>query len=98
MTPCLNLYFARQRCGVTDRNALTASAIIGNVFVAVRYSERRLPCVLDFRYTSVHNGCPGIVGKKADSRYVGGRTKEWLKIKTRAGTEVMKKRVETWGR
>lgn len=43
-------------------------------------------------------GLEGIVGKKADSRYVGGRTKEWLKIKTRAGTEVMKKRVETWGR
>jgi bifunctional non-homologous end joining protein LigD len=43
-------------------------------------------------------GLEGIVAKKADSRYVGGRTKEWLKIKTRAGTEVMKKRVETWGR
>jgi bifunctional non-homologous end joining protein LigD len=43
-------------------------------------------------------GLEGIVGKKADSRYVGGRTKEWLKIKTRAGIEVMKKRVETWGR
>lgn len=43
-------------------------------------------------------GLEGIVAKKADSRYVGGRTKDWLKIKTRAGTEVMKKRVETWGR
>jgi bifunctional non-homologous end joining protein LigD len=43
-------------------------------------------------------GLEGIVGKKADSRYVGGPTKDWLKIKTRAGTEVMKKRVETWGR
>jgi ATP-dependent DNA ligase len=38
----------------------------------------------------------GIVGKNADSRYVGGHTTEWLKIKTRAGTEVMKKRVESW--
>ena len=43
-------------------------------------------------------GLEGIVGKKADSRYVGGRTKEWVKIKTRAGKEVMRKRVETWGR
>lgn len=43
-------------------------------------------------------GLEGIVGKRAASLYVGGRTKDWLKIKTRAGTEVMKKRVETWGR
>jgi bifunctional non-homologous end joining protein LigD len=43
-------------------------------------------------------GLEGIVGKKADSVYVGGRTKDWVKIKTRIGTEVMKKRVETWGR
>ncbi len=39
-------------------------------------------------------GLEGIVGKKADSLYIGGRTKEWLKIKTRAGTEAMKKRIE----
>ena len=43
-------------------------------------------------------GLEGIVGKKANSPYVGGRTKEWLKIKTRAGNQVMKKRIETWGR
>lgn len=43
-------------------------------------------------------GLEGIVGKKADSLYIGGRTKEWLKIKTGAGNEAMKKRIETWGR
>jgi bifunctional non-homologous end joining protein LigD len=43
-------------------------------------------------------GLEGIVGKKTDSLYIGGRTKEWLKIKTRAGNEAMKKRIETWGR
>jgi bifunctional non-homologous end joining protein LigD len=43
-------------------------------------------------------GLEGIVGKKADSLYIGGRTKEWLKIKTRAGAEAMKTRIETWGR
>jgi bifunctional non-homologous end joining protein LigD len=43
-------------------------------------------------------GLEGIVAKKAGSLYVGGRTKEWLKIKTRSGTEVMKKRIYTWGR
>lgn len=43
-------------------------------------------------------GLEGIVAKKTGSRYVGGPTKEWLKIKTRAGKAVMKKRIETWGR
>ena len=43
-------------------------------------------------------GLEGIVGKKADSLYLGGRTKDWLKIKTRVGKAVMKKRIETWGR
>jgi len=48
--------------------------------------------------TVANMGLEGIVGKKADSLYIGGRTKEWLKIKTNAGKEVMKNRVETWGR
>lgn len=43
-------------------------------------------------------GLEGIVAKKADSLYVGGRTRDWLKIKTRIGRQVMKKRIETWGR
>lgn len=43
-------------------------------------------------------GLEGMVGKKANSLYVGGRTRDWLKIKTRAGTQAMKKRIETWGR
>jgi bifunctional non-homologous end joining protein LigD len=43
-------------------------------------------------------GLEGIIAKKADSPYMGGRTKDWLRIKTRVGLEVMKKRIETWGR
>jgi bifunctional non-homologous end joining protein LigD len=43
-------------------------------------------------------GLEGMVAKKADSLYTGGKTKDWLKIKTRTGKEVMKKRIETWGR
>jgi len=43
-------------------------------------------------------GLEGIVAKKSDSLYIGGRTKLWLKIKTRAAKEEMKKRIETWGR
>ena len=42
-------------------------------------------------------GLEGMIAKKADSRYVGGRTKDWLKTKTRVGREVIQKRIETWG-
>lgn len=38
----------------------------------------------------------GMVAKRADSAYVGGRTRAWLKIKTTAGREEMRKRSEVW--
>lgn len=38
----------------------------------------------------------GMVAKRLDSKYVSGRTKAWLKIKTRAGREEMAKRSEEW--
>ncbi len=38
----------------------------------------------------------GMVAKRADSFYVGGRTRAWLKIKTQAGREEMRKRSEAW--
>jgi bifunctional non-homologous end joining protein LigD len=38
----------------------------------------------------------GMVAKLADSVYVGGRTRAWLKIKTSAGREEMSKRSEAW--
>jgi bifunctional non-homologous end joining protein LigD len=39
----------------------------------------------------------GMVGKRSDSFYVAGRSREWLKVKTRFGTEEMRKRIESWG-
>ncbi len=38
----------------------------------------------------------GMVAKRCSSIYVGGRTRAWLKIKTRAGREEMQKRSEEW--
>ena len=64
----------------------------------IRYTDHVVQEGKELFMTVEKLGLEGIVGKKADSRYTGGRTKEWLKIKTRVGTEVMKKRVETWGR
>jgi bifunctional non-homologous end joining protein LigD len=40
----------------------------------------------------------GMVAKRADSLYVGGRTRAWLKIKTSAGREEMSRRSEAWHR
>lgn len=39
----------------------------------------------------------GMVAKRVDNLYVGGRTRTWLKIKTKAGREEMRTRSETWG-
>ncbi|HSE22297.1 MAG TPA: hypothetical protein VLB68_11600, partial [Pyrinomonadaceae bacterium] len=39
----------------------------------------------------------GMVAKRADSLYVPGRSKDWLKVKTRAGVAQMQKRIESWG-
>jgi bifunctional non-homologous end joining protein LigD len=36
----------------------------------------------------------GMVAKRIDSLYVGGRTRAWLKIKTAAGKEEMRRGVE----
>ncbi len=41
-------------------------------------------------------GLEGMVAKKVDSLYTGGRTRDWLKIKTAAGKETMRRRIETW--
>ena len=38
----------------------------------------------------------GMVAKKIDGKYVGGRTRDWLKIKTTAGRQEMIRRSEAW--
>jgi ATP-dependent DNA ligase len=40
----------------------------------------------------------GMVAKRLDSFYIGGRTRDWVKIKTSAGREEMRKRSEAWQR
>ena len=41
-------------------------------------------------------GIEGMVAKRSDGIYVGGRTRAWLKTKTTAGREEMRKRSEAW--
>lgn len=41
-------------------------------------------------------GLEGMVAKRIDSRYLGGRTQAWLKIKTEAGKKEMERRGRGW--
>ncbi len=41
-------------------------------------------------------GLEGMVAKRIDSRYLGGRTQAWLKIKTEAGKKEMQRRGRDW--
>jgi ATP-dependent DNA ligase len=41
-------------------------------------------------------GLEGMVAKRVDSRYLGGRTQAWLKIKTEAGKNEMQRRGRGW--
>ena len=42
------------------------------------------------------NRLEGMVAKKVNSFYVSGRSREWLKMKTEAGSTATKERLETW--
>ena len=43
-------------------------------------------------------GCEGIVSKRRGSRYAGGRTHDWLKIKNPEAPAVRREAEEDWGR
>jgi bifunctional non-homologous end joining protein LigD len=43
-------------------------------------------------------GCEGIVSKRLGSRYVSGRTRNWLKFKNPAAPAVDREAEEDWGR
>jgi bifunctional non-homologous end joining protein LigD len=43
-------------------------------------------------------GCEGIVSKRLGSRYVSGRTREWVKVKNPASAAVRREKEEDWGR
>ena len=53
----------------------------------LRYSEHVLGHGADVFAQAVKAGLEGIVSKRADSRYVGARNGDWLKIKGRASDE-----------
>jgi bifunctional non-homologous end joining protein LigD len=63
----------------------------------LRFTDHVIDRGLDL-FAALETQClEGMVAKRADSLYVPGRSKDWLKVKTRAGREQMNKRIETWG-
>jgi bifunctional non-homologous end joining protein LigD len=103
---CFVAYFAFD-CLMLNGNDLRSESLIFRKSILkrslkksphIKYTDHVVKEGKELFITVERMGLEGIVGKRADSLYIGGRTKDWLKIKTRVGTEVMKKRVETWGR
>jgi bifunctional non-homologous end joining protein LigD len=63
----------------------------------LRFTDHLIERGLDLFAALEAQQLEGLVAKRADSLYVSGRSKDWLKVKTRAGREAMTKRIETWG-
>jgi bifunctional non-homologous end joining protein LigD len=63
----------------------------------LRFTDHVIDRVLDLFAALEAQQLEGMVAKRADSMYVPGRSKDWLKVKTRAGREQMNKRIESWG-
>ncbi len=62
----------------------------------VRYTDHVLSDGKGFFKKLERFGLEGMVAKRVDSRYRGGRTQEWLKIKTVAGEKETERRSTAW--
>jgi bifunctional non-homologous end joining protein LigD len=62
----------------------------------VRYTDHILKDGEMFFQELEKRGLEGMVAKRVDSRYLGGRTQAWLKIKTEAGKNEMQRRGRGW--
>ena len=59
--------------------------------------ERRCPAAIKSRH-ACQLGLEGIVSKRLGSRYVSGRTRDWLKMKNPDAPAVKRDSEEEWGR
>jgi bifunctional non-homologous end joining protein LigD len=63
----------------------------------LRFTDHVLDRGLDLFAALEAQQFEGMIAKRSDSLYVPGRSKEWLKVKTRTGIAQMQKRIESWG-
>ncbi len=78
------------------RKTTLASILPMSDSVRVRYTEHMIGEGEAMFHEMENRQLEGMVAKKIDSRYVSGRTKDWLKIKTVAGKESQVQRSEEW--
>jgi|ERR1051325_324807 bifunctional non-homologous end joining protein LigD len=62
----------------------------------VRYTEHVVAEGERFFHELEKSKLEGMVAKRMDSLYASGRTRAWLKVKTKAGKAEMEKRSEAW--
>lgn len=81
-----------------DRKRRLKKVLSKGALGRIRYTDHVLGEGEQFFEELERLGLEGMVAKKVGSLYVGGRTRVWLKVKTEAGKEEMRRRLETWRR
>ncbi len=79
-----------------ERKAALKKILPKGIKARVRYTDHIVGKGEQFLAELEKRELEGMVAKRADSLYVGGRTRAWLKIKTAAGREEMRRRSEAW--
>jgi bifunctional non-homologous end joining protein LigD len=79
-----------------ERKALLRRILPKRLTGRIRFTDHVIERGMDLFTALEAQQLEGMVAKRGDSVYVSGRSKEWLKVKTPAGKEVMRKRIETW--
>ncbi|AOJ07876.1 DNA ligase D [Burkholderia mayonis] len=69
------------------RRALLAACVDTRARGVLRYSESFSADAADLLTSACDAGLEGLIGKRRDSRYVGGRSKSWVKLKCRRRQE-----------
>ena len=80
-----------------DRKAKLKQILPRSQSGRIRFTDHVVERGLDLFAALEAQHFEGMVGKRADSFYISGRSKDWLKVKTRFGAEQMKQRIESWG-
>jgi bifunctional non-homologous end joining protein LigD len=63
----------------------------------LRFTDHVLNRGLDLFAALEAQQLEGMVAKRVESLYIEGRSKDWLKVKTRVGIAQMQRRIESWG-
>lgn len=81
---------------LVDRKRALRKLLLKRRIGRIRYTDHVLGEGETFFGELEKRGLEGMVAKRIDSCYRGGRTQAWLKIKTEAGREEMRRRSRSW--